>query len=323
LRNGWRKDRICFMVEDGRFIHYSLSLSAGVDEQPLLAQLNRSLGTLRRNNPGIAVVLFLYGDMSSELAWICHSYNVMVQPQGSYEQRLAELCPRGWPVLARYPVLHKFLNFGAFSGTGARQLLYCDCDTVFFKDVSALFETYADADLVAREEVHTTRSPYGENRQFLDEPSLRGLANAMNVAFVPPFNSGAVLLNNNIWADFVPLEQAFMDFAWRLLLSISLRPAPADGYGQLEESGTAVQLASAADLAGALPFPSAHPWILEEVALWLTLGAVQGLRTRDFHPRDVAQNGEFTASDPASAGWTLCHYYTGNQERIAAWLNGS
>lgn len=313
------------MIDDGRFIHYSLSLPAGADRQPLLTQLRRSLGTLRWKNPGVAVVLFLYGEMSPELASICHSHNVMVQPQGSYEQRLAELCPRGWPVLARYPVLHKFLNFSAFSGTGARQLLYCDCDTVFFKDVSALFDTYADADLVAREEVHTTRSPYGENREFLDEPLLRGLAGATNVAFVPPFNSGVVLLNNNVWADFVPLERVFMDFAWRLLLSVSLRPAPAGagGYGQLEGSESVVHLASAADLAGALPFPSANPWILEEVALWLALGAVPGLRTKDFHPRDVAQNGEFTAADPASADWTLCHYYAGNQERIAAWLNGS
>lgn len=308
-------------MDDGRFIHYSLSLPPGRDCQQLLAQLSLSLCTLRRTNPRVAVVLFLYGAMPPELARICHGHSVMVHPQGSYEQRLAELSPQGWPVLARYPVLHKFLNFAAFSGTGARQLLYCDCDTIFFKDVSALFERYADADLVAREEVHTTRSRYGENREFLDEPLLRRVAEAANVAAIPPFNSGVVLLNNNIWSDFARLERVYLDFAWRLLISLSLRPAAAQRYGPLEGIESVLRRASARELADVLPFPSANPWILEEIALWLTLGAVPGLRTRDFHPGDVAQNGEFAASGHHRPDWALCHYYAGNQERVAAWLN--
>jgi hypothetical protein len=316
------RKRDLLKMDDGRFIHYSLSLPPGGDGQPLLTQLSRSLSTLRRTNPHVAVVLFLYGAMPTELARMCHSHNVMLHPQGSYEHRLAELCPRGWPVLAKYPVLHKFLNFAAFEGTGARQLLYCDCDTIFFKDVSALFDAYADADLVAREEVHTTRSPYGENKEFLDEPLLRRTADAANIAVIPPFNSGVVLLNNNVWSAFVRLEQVYMDFAWRLLISLSRgRLAAGGAYSFLEGIESVVHRASARELAEVLPFPSTNPWILEEIALWLTLGAVPGLRTRDFHPHDVAQNGEFAAFGPLLPDWTLCHYYAGNQERLAAWLN--
>ena len=61
---------------------------------------------------------------------------------------------------------------------------------------------------------------------------------------------------------------------------------------------------------------------MDEVALWLTLGHVPGLRTVDFDPADVAQNGEFDATSPERASWTICHYYSQNLPRIGAWLRG-
>jgi penicillin-binding protein 2 len=43
-----------------------------------------------------------------------------VLPQGSYEERLARHCPQGWSFLAQYPLLHKFLNFGAIAALDPR-----------------------------------------------------------------------------------------------------------------------------------------------------------------------------------------------------------
>ena len=68
------------------------------------------------------------------------------------------------------------------------------------------------------------------------------------------------------------------------------------------------------DLDRALPYPSANRWILDQVALWLTLGHIPGLTYGDFSPRDVLQNGEFQYRKLEQSGWVLCHYYTQNMD---------
>ena len=50
-----------------------------------------------------------------------------------------------------------------------------------------------------------------------------------------------------------------------------------------------------------LPFPSSNPWILDEVALWLTLGQIPGLTHGSFCREDVRQDGE-----PAPARACVC-----------------
>lgn len=274
-----------------RLVHYSLALPPGEPRPDLIWQLGASLRTLRAHNADVAVALFVYGGMTAELAALCREHRVLVHDQGPYAQRLAALCPAGWRALAGYPLLHKFLNFRELAGTGARQVLFCDCDTVFFRDVEALFDRYGDADLVAREEVHSSRSLHGVDRTFIDEPLLARLAAAVGAAVVPPFNLGVVLFNHGVWRELAALDPLIVDYAWRFT-------------------------------EGALPFPSTNWWILDEVAMWLALGHAAGLRTADFLPGDVAQNGEFARSDPGAAGWILCHYYSQNMHRIAAWLAG-
>jgi hypothetical protein len=274
-----------------RLVHYSLALPPHEPRPDLVRQLGTSLGTLRAHNREIPVALFAHGAMPREVAALCHEHDVMVHQQGGYEERLAALCPAGGEALAAYPLLHKFLNFRELARTGASQILFCDCDTVFFTDVAALFDRYGEADVVAREEVHSSRSIHGVDRTFIDEPLLARLAAADGAAVVPPFNLGVVLFNHDIWRALAPLDELIVDYAWRFM-------------------------------AGALPFPSTNWWILDEVALWLALGHVPGVRTADFHPGDVAQNGEFARSDPRSAGWILCHYYSQNMGRIDAWLAG-
>ncbi len=274
-----------------RLVHYSLALPPDEPRPDLIRQFGISLGTLREHNPSIPTALFVYGGMGAELAALCREHDVLVHQQGPYAERLAALCPAGWPALAGYPLLHKFLNFRELARTGARQILFCDCDTVFFDDVERLFDRYGDADVVAREEVHSGRSIHGVDRTFIDEPLLARIAAADGAAVVPPFNLGVVLFNHGVWRELARLDALIVDSAWRLT-------------------------------AGALPFPSTNWWILDEVALWLALGHVPRVRTADFAPGDVAQNGEFARTDPRAAGWILCHYYSQNMHRIEAWLAG-
>lgn len=310
------------MVDDGRLVHYSLSLAE--DAEHLIGQFHHSVATLRRHNERMPVVLFFYGDMPTELAWVCHRFGVMVHEQGSYEARLRELCPSGSDVLALYPALHKFLNWHALDQVKLQQVLYCDCDTVFFDDVARLFDAYATPELVAREEVHTSRSPHGADPAFLDEELLARLVAAEPGTWIPPFNSGVVLMNHGLWRRAARLEHMFLDVVWRFVVGMSLHPlAPGSPFADLEGMEHVRRRASLRDRERALPFPSPNRWLLEEVAQWVTLSTMPGLRCGDFSPADVVQNGEFAASDPASAAWTVCHYYSGNQDSVSAWLNGS
>jgi len=312
------------LQEVGRLVCYSVSFVNG-DTQSLLGQIAGSLASLRRFNRSVAVVVFCYGDAPPRLARLCAEYDGLLQLQGDYARRLYDLSPRGWSILASYPVLHKFLNHAWLAATSARQVLYCDCDTVFRADVAPLFDAYPEPDIVAREEVHSSRSPHGPNPGFLDEPALNLVAASLGVTAVPPFNSGVVLMNHRIWEQLATLDSWFIQCAWQLILGMSVHPdrTMSSEFGTVEGFAEARRLASPEQLARALPFPSTNQWILEEVATWLALGALPALQTADFSPADVAQNGEFTATPPADASWTVCHYYSGNSDTIAAWLEGT
>jgi hypothetical protein len=305
-------------------VAYALELPAGAPRPDLVQQLATSLHTLRARNDGIAVVLFLYGARTRELDALCDAYGVHVQEQGRYEQRLAALSPTGSAALAQYPLLCKYLNFRELEALSATQVLLCDCDTVFFADVARIFERYAGADLAAREEVHSSRSPYGADRSFIDEPLLERLAAADGASVVPPFNTGVVLVSRALVQWLAYLEALVVDYAWRFLLWMALHPAAGEetAYGELDAAEAARSLAGKADVSRALPFPSANRWILDEVALWLALGHVPGLRTADFDRADVVQNGEYAGTSATRAAWTVCHYYSQNQGRIETWLRG-
>ena len=305
-------------------VAYALELPPESPRPDLVEQLATSLHTLRSHNAEIPVVLFLYGPRTGEVDALCGAYGVRVQEQGSYGRRLAALSPPAWTALERYPLLCKYLNFRELAALGATQVLLCDCDTVFFGDVGGLFARYAAADLAAREEVHSSRSRYGPDQSFIDEPLLERLALEDAARAVPPFNTGVVLVTDRLVQRLAAMEALVVDYAWRFLLWMALHPATGEAalYGELEAAKEARSLARHVDISRALPYPSTNRWILDEVALWLALGHVPGLRTADFDPAEVAQNGEFADTSPDRAGWTVCHYYSQNLPRIAAWLRG-
>lgn len=60
-----------------------------------------------------------------------------------------------------------------------------------------------------------------------------------------------------------------------------VRPGAALGAGRGRRPGVAE-----------LPLPSSNPWLLEQVALWLTLGKIPGLTHSGFCREHVRQGGE-------------------------------
>lgn len=309
-----------------RLVYYSLALPRSDPRPDLLWQLDASVRSLRRYNQTTPIALFLYGDLPEETSRELEALGVTIIQQGGYEARLAPLAPRGWPALAEYPLLHKFLNFHAISALDPRQVLYLDCDTLLFDDVDRLFERYAQADCYAREEPTCARSAYGYDPSYLDEQALAQVAASQGLRTPPPFNLGAVLFNNGIWRQLATLDAHLIDYAWRCLLWMALHPPDGVSASYGECPGAArlraelPRLATREEIARALPYPSGNRWILDQVALWLTLGHVPGLAYDDFSPADVLQNGEFLSRHLDRCDWVLCHYYTQNMGRLDAWI---
>lgn len=309
----------------GALVAYSITFPDGRVRADLVRQLEISFSSLRAGNRTQPVVLFSHGPLPAVIAGLCRSHGVMVSEQVPYEQRLRRACPTGWAALARYPVLHKYLNFSHVAGSGYTQMLCCDCDTVFAGDVAEVFHRYGDvASVVAREEVHSSRSPYGYDPNFIDEELLGRLGAATGAVPLAPFNLGVVLFNRTDWNELASLEDRFVDIAWRFATWMAMHPLrPGTPYAEFQGLPEAAAAMTALDVARALPFPSTNRWILEEVALWLTLGHLRTATSADFSPTDVAQNGEFAMSDPRRPPWILCHYFSHSLDRVEAWLRSA
>jgi hypothetical protein len=305
-----------------RLVSYSLAADPGrVAEHALQFQL--SVSSLRAGNARIPIVLFSHGPLGPEMAALCARFDVMVAEQGEYRDRLAAVLPGSGDALARYPVLHKQLNFAELAAAGAEQVLCCDLDTVFFTDVEAIFDRYADPHVVAREEVHSARSIHGADPSFIDESLIRRLAAHLGRAYVPPMNLGVVLYNHGIVESLRDVMATFVDDAWRLMCGLTV-----PGFPNVPQAGDASfpwmadvrRRASTRNLQRALPFPSSNGWIVEEVAWWLALGCIKDLRQADFRAGDVAQNGEVLGKPHGQATWALCHYYSHNFDRVIEWM---
>ena len=209
----------------GTLVAYSVSMPGGGVRSDLVRQFEISLGTLRAHNPAQPVVLFVHGSLPPALANLCVAEDVMICRQAQYEDRLRQSCPTGGAALARYPVLHKFLNFGALARAGYDHVLCCDFDTIFAGDLAGLFDRYGSAaNVVAREEIHSGRSPYGYDPSFIDEQLLGAVGGAIGSSPLPPFNLGVVLFNRPDWSQLAALETTFIELAWRFATWMALHP---------------------------------------------------------------------------------------------------
>jgi hypothetical protein len=307
-----------------RLVSYSIVAADPEWRSVIARQTLASIQSLRAHNKSIPVLVTLYSEMP-ELASALTRYDVSIRLPGSYRAQLARVFPRGAQVLARHPVLHKFLNFGEIDALDPEQLLILDCDTLFFQDVEELFAKYADSDCCAREEHSCRRSARSYDPGYINEELLLELAASEGTSAVPPFNAGVLLLNNKLWRR-VPVAPTLISYVWRF--SIWMAQHRQQGPAPCHDSAIGVdflrnhfrKFVSSEDEATALQFPSGNRWIVDEVALWLTLGTIPDLKYRDFDTADVLQGGEILSREPNSADWIVAHYYSVNMKPLASWL---
>ena len=296
-------------------VYYSLATDpSGTRER----QWARSVESLRRYNQDVSVVLCLYGGARAEVIETARRTGVEIIPMGEFADALGDIPPHWRAALATFPTLHKLLSLrGLLPAESLTRLIYLDCDTYFFGDVAGLAARYGSCDWYAREEPGSSRSHHGYDPGYLDEQALAGVARSLGLVQVPPYNTGVVVLGAALARTLVTLLDDFIWYAWRLLVGMCLwNPGlmAGDAVARLvrDRSGPG-------DRRLALPYPSSNPWIIEEIATWLTLGRVPGMSHALLRRDDVAQSNEYAAGPD---GLIVAHYFTSAQDQFFAYLDG-
>ena len=296
-----------------RLIYYSLANIPGESRE---RQWIQSIRSLRKHNRSIAVWLFLFNSVSERLLQEAERQNVHVELLGSYAAFLQPMHSRA-SILALYPTLHKFLVLATSPLESVTQLLYLDCDTFFFADVNLLFDQHVSQDWYAREEPRSRRSPHGYNPKHVDELLLSYIARKEGLQPVPPFNSGVCLMNRGIWHKFRELRESYLCLVWRLLCGRELSDHEM-GLDDPRVRPAVLDAMSKSDRSHALPYPSANPWIVEQIALWLALGRLPNFSPGKFAPADVCQGGEFETMLASGEPCVIAHYFSGCEEEFFA-----
>jgi hypothetical protein len=114
-------------------------------------------------------------------------------------------------------------------------------------------------------------------------------------------------MNHQIWLTIADYYEQFLDFAWRLLVGAHLKIEP--NLPVVRDHITEYDRRTAIT-----NYPTSSVWIHEEVAVWLTLGAIPGLLDDAMNRTDVIQGGE---TDPMPVQpVTLAHYWTSLQNKF-------
>jgi len=287
-----------------RIIYYSYAATEG---HAFERQWVQSIRSLRLHNASIPVFLFLYNDPSAEILLEAARRDVRVTALGQYKGYLKQITGKDCPTLASCPTLHKFLALSLLSIEHPSQLLYVDGDTFFLGDVAVLFDRYYELDFYAREEPHSRRSNYGYDPKYLNEEVLSALAVAEGLVSVPPYNTGVCLMNNAIWNKLSVESSHYLDYAARLLTGLQTMPFSRDQQERYPWLHTAS--VSPIDRLRLLEYPSANPWIVDEIALWLTLGRLATFSHGMLSPTDIAQNGEILIASAAMGKVVIAHYF--------------
>jgi hypothetical protein len=303
-------------------VYYSLLCDSSRDCDPPgrhERQWIRSVTSLRRHNPDLTVALCLYGAAHSNTYETARRAGVEVCEMGSYSLALGEM-PEHWRgVLAGYPTLHKLLSLRRLATIPvADRLIYLDCDTYVFGDLTRLASRTSEVDFVAREEPGSRRSPHGYDAGYLDEDALAVLAAAEGVVSMPPYNTGVMVLSAGLAGALVALLEDFLWYAWRLFLGAALsRP---EIYRDTQMCRAILASASPAEARQALAYPSSNLWIVEQIATWLTLGRLPGLRHAAFDRADVVQSNEFHTQP---AGYVIAHYFSTLEDQFTEFARRS
>jgi hypothetical protein len=294
-----------------RLIYYSLARPSHAVYD---AQWLQSIRSLRTYNASIPVWLFAFNGLSDPMQREAERQNVRVLLLGDYAEFLSRRHEHG-SILALYPTLHKFLVLGDAVSADITQALYLDCDTFFFDDPEKLFALPPLGHWHAREAPTSRLSRDDYDPANISEDLLEAIVANEHLSWVAPFNAGVCLLNDRFWETFVQLQDVFLDFAWRLLVGRHCSGGPtADANIQ----SAVLRVMTDGDLERALPYPSQNDWILEEIALWLTLGRVPHFSQRIFGPHDVMLGEDFRAGFDLWCRPVVAHYFTSNTQDFFA-----
>jgi hypothetical protein len=296
-------------------VYYSLAADpSGTREW----QWARSVESLRRYNRDVNLVLVLYGGARNEVMEIADRAGVQIIAMGEFAEALGDIPPHWREALSAFPTLHKLLSLRGLHSFGMPdRIIYLDCDTFLFGDVTHLARD-GQCDWYAREEVNSSRSHHGYDPRYLDEQALAAIAHSQGLVRVPPYNTGIMILGAGLAQTLLTLLDEFIWYAWRLLAGICLWSPHL--LGDHPVGGVVRATCGAGDRRLALPYPSSNPWIFEEIATWLTLGRIPGL-SHDVLQRTEAAQGEEYSGWPQ--GLIVAHYYTAGQHRFFADMNGA
>lgn len=301
---------------------YSLALSEDeASRRPRLLQMLDSVASLRRQNTALPVLLQLAGQLRAEeaapLAQALALLDVDFVALGDYGELIDAHLPGAGELLRHYPVLHKLLGLPlSLERQPARRLLYVDNDTYFHRDPALLLKACAEADFYAREEPFSRGSLLGHRPELCDEAMLAGL---MGPSPVLPFNTGVMVWNHDLARRLLPLCRdylaAVIAFS-RWLVAAGREPARCPDLGLL----AAGALPPAYAAIPPLPYPAASVWIREQIALWLSLSRLPGLRQGWLGPAEVLQGCEELYFPGRFARPVLSHYFSENSAAFLAAL---
>jgi len=292
-----------------KIVTYSLYVDAPQRHTDYHEQLIYSVRSLRRYNQSVQVHAFLYGEHSPKFMARLAEHAVDVHPMGVYEETIRRFYQGPFRALTAYPVLHKWLNFSALDHLAPSQILQSDCDTVFFDDIEILFGTYTERDFYAREEPSSRASHYGYDPSYLDEDALRGVVQREGAAVIHPCNIGVCILNHGLWREIAGRTGTFLSYAFRFAAGIARDPQRRDLLWPDLANALAHDLSQTPEVSE-LSYPSSNVWILDQAALWLTLGHIPKLTCGFLSPDHVVQG----AYEPGFGHAKVVHHYFGTDK---------
>jgi len=290
-------------------VTYSLSADGPPQKTEYHEQLIYSVKSLRIYNKSVAIHVFLYGEHLSSFTNQLEEEAVSVHQMGGYVDAIRRIRPRAFRALAAYPVMHKWLNFSELEPLAPSQILQTDCDTFFFDDVDVLFERYSEHQFYARDEPSSKASHYGYDPTYVDEDALFTLARREGGAGVNPYNIGVCVLNHDLWTEIAKRTDKFLSYVFRFAAGIASNPQTRDMLWPDLAEAIAQDLIEAPEVSE-LPFPSSNIWILDQVALWLTLGQIPGLTHGFLSPEHVIQGDD----EPGFGKAKILHHYFGTDK---------
>lgn len=300
-------------------VFYSIAFS-GSEIAPV--QLVRSLHSLRAFDTEMQVILFYFGDPPPGFMEAIQRFEVEIRNLGNYVEFVRGKQARHGELFALDPKLHRWLVLQEPELTQCERILYIDSDTFFLRPPSLIFDAYRDADLYAREEPFSQRSILGYNDHYVHEDGLADLRDRESLEFVPPFNTGVCMLSRRMREAITSILPVYFDNIFRFFSWFHQNPLP--GANSANSSIRAVYDARFhPDTGRALPYPSQNRWIVDQVAMWLALGTLSGLKYGDFQPSDVWQGPEFRLYPRETPRPILCHYFGSNFGAFFDWLQAS